>query len=632
MKSYKTQQSGFGRRLWVIGTPTYAIRPFSDLVAKWARCSGEEWTVNRLKDLKQIMIHLYAHQPYTPKFCYRKNRKGDFAGVLGSLLRYGLKGRKQFSTVINTFMSYTYWTSECLTEAQKEKFLNAVTATPPEIRRSVLHTLAGTTRHYVHPRSVKRAPLPLVLYRGSHDKWAPTLHYGRMRQDTAIFEDFSLMKHAPVTLHMRRYWPIYKEALKGTYLCESPDDYFFGSTSYLLGNEYDPREIPVGEVHFLQEPGYKLRSIASPYRLFQVVTEPLKLELKEVAQSLPWDCTHDQTKAWPYIQEALRAGKTVYSVDLSSATDYFPLELQRTVLETIFGPDDQHVKLFCELSSGMFQSELGNVHWNRGQPLGFNPSFFAFTVTHGLLLQSLSTKDYDHQFFVVGDDVVILDKTLHDRYTSLLLELGCPYSPDKSIASSVLAEFAGKLCLDNVVVPQLKWRKLSDDNFLDLARLYGPRMRLLMSRKQRRVLDVFAHVPDFIHGMGLNWSKPGSTLQSMIEESLPLAFRESSLSSLVGVSKVVNQNLYSDSPLTREFLDFIDDDYIRKLASTFDEKVASVFRKAWGHAVEAVSFLLFSDIPRAIGNTELPLETPPKGRQSLLDKLKGTYLSAHRPC
>lgn len=430
------------------------------------------------------------------------------------------------------------------------------------------------------------------------------------------------MKHAPVALHMRRYWPIYSQVLKGTFLSESPDDYFFGSISHLLGDKYDPKTIPVGEVHFLQEPGYKLRSIASPYRLFQVATEPLKLALKEVAKSLEWDCTHDQAKAWPYIQKALSEHRTVYSVDLSSATDYFPLELQQTVLKTIFGSDSLDVNLFCELSQGAFFSELGKIHWNRGQPLGFNPSFFAFTVTHGLLLASLLKRTYNHEFFVVGDDVLILDKLLHEKYLHLLSELGCPYSPEKSLSSSTIAEFAGKLVLKDMIVPQLKWRRLSDDNFLDLARLYGPRMRLLMSRRQQRILDVFAHVPEFIHGRGLNWSKPGSTLQSMIEESLPLAFHEAALNSLAGISKVVNRNVYSDSPLTREMMKYIDEDALRHLSSTFDEKVASVFRRLWHHAVDTALASLASDIPRALGITELPPETHERSHRSLLDQLK----------
>jgi hypothetical protein len=554
-----------------------------------------------LKDLKQIVIHRYAGRPYSPKFFFAKNRRGDYSGVIGSLMRYACKGQKQLGIVVNAFMAYTYWVSDKITDAQKDKFLTAVKAAPPVVADGVRSRLKAATRSYVGRHRIVRKPNPLVIYRGSPSKRAPTYHTGKFPQSDSIFEEYSLMKNHSVAMHMRKYWSIYNEMLRGTSLhnCEE-DDYHFGMLKYHFGDQYNPRDIPVGEVHFLQEPGYKLRSIASPYRLFQVATEPLKISLKHIVKQLEWDCTHDQTKAWPYVQKALSDGKTVYSVDLSSATDYFPLELQRLVLQDIFGPDDPNVNLFCELSQGKFISELGVIHWNRGQPLGFNPSFFAFTLTHGLLLASLLGKPYNHEFFVVGDDVIIMDKLLHDRYLSLLSDLGCPYSPDKSLESSTIAEFAGKLITSNEIISQMKWRKMSDDNFLDLARLYGPRIKLLLSKRQRQVLERFAHVPDFIHGFGLNWSKPGSNLSSMIEEGLSLSFHESALNSLTGISRTVLHNLYARSPYTTDFMDLIDLEELQEMSSAFDEKVVSVFRRVMGHQVHKDLTPLLSDLPRFI--------------------------------
>jgi len=368
-----------------------------------------------------------------------------------------------------------------------------------------------------------------------------------------------------------------------------------------------------GEVHFLQEPGYKLRSIASPYRLFQVASEPLKNDLGQLVRTLDWDCTHDQGKATEFIRKRLKHHELVYSVDLSSATDLFPFELQMMVLETIYGKDNSYVRLFRDVSRSTWHSELGEIVWKKGQPLGFNPSFFTFTLTHGLVLLSLLGREYNHEFFVLGDDVIILDSLLFEKYKSFLSEAGCPYSPDKTLISSELAEFAGKVITSDSTYPQLKWRSVSDDNFLDLARLIGPRIRLLLSKKQNAILDVFAHIPDFIHPYGLNWSYPGSNLEKMIKSGLELCFEERVLDSLTGLSGHVHNQLYADyGHSTNDLTNYVDKTYISEEVTTFDEKVKSVFLSS-GFARKHYEYFLenLKDIPSALLDGSIHPELPP---------------------
>jgi len=335
-----------------------------------------------------------------------------------------------------------------------------------------------------------------------------------------------------------------------------------------------------GEVHFLQEPGYKLRSIASPYRLFQVASQPLQDNLKDIIAQLPWDCTHNQGRAFLPVQRHLVSKKMVHSVDLSNATDLFPYSLQEVVLTTIYGKECPYVKLFREVSKSTWDSDIGAIRWTKGQPLGFNPSFFLFTLTHGLLLFHLNGGKHDDQFFVVGDDVVILDTSLYQKYISFLNYMECPYSPTKSINSAELAEFAGKLIVKDHVFPQLKWRQISDDNFIDLARLIGPRIRLLLSSKQNKILDIFAHVSNLSHPYGLNWSYEGSNLHQMILNGLELTFDKSVLGSLTGLSGHVHNQLYADyKHNTQDLIDAVIKDDIVNEIKTFDEKVLSVFQR-----------------------------------------------------
>jgi hypothetical protein len=325
-------------------------------------------------------------------------------------------------------------------------------------------------------------------------------------------------------------------------------------------------------------------------------------------------------------------------VDLSSATDYFPLELQEIVLETIYGKESPYIQLFRDVSRSNWNSEIGVIKWTKGQPLGFGPSFFCFTLSHGLLIYALNGCKWDNDFFVVGDDVVIINDILYQKYITALSSLECPYSPTKSISSSELAEFAGKIILKDLVIPQLKWRQVSNDNFIDIARLVGPRIRMILSKRQNAVLDVFAHIPDFIHPYGLNWSYQGSNLEKMVKAGMLLSFEESVLSSLTGLSESVHSQLYADyKHLTDDLKDCVIADKVRDEIRTFDEKVLSVFHRL-GFARRTYEYFLegLKDIPEAHVEMHaaprlLPLESVPPSRVSLLQRLfRFTKVNHHK--
>lgn len=603
MNSVKSSQSGLTLRLSVIGVPTYAINPFVDLLNKWTVCSGEEWTVKRCKSLKLTLIQLRAKSPVTAPLA--RNRKGEIKGVVGSLLRWGMKSEKNFSKVLNAFMAYSHWTSVRLTGTQKKKFLQAVNATPVVIPETFVRAFRRTVKATIHGRTIRGNPQSLVFWRGSPNKRSPTDDMRSVPQSSKLLKELMLVDNTMTWNHIRSLWDeIYSHVFKGIDVrgyCDSVhiDDIKYGP---MVG----------GEVHFLQEPGYKLRSIASPYRLFQVASQPLKQDLGQLVSTLDWDCTHDQSKAFPLVQKHLKEHKTVYSVDLSSATDMFPYEIQQIALEAIYGETNPYVKLFRDVSRSSWRSDLGEIVWKKGQPLGFNPSFFTFTLTHGLVLLTLLGKRYNHEFFVLGDDVIILDSKLFEKYIDFLKTAGCPYATDKTLVSSELAEFAGKVVTESNVYPQLKWRSVSDDNFLDLARLIGPRIRFLLSKKQNEILNVFAHIPDFVHPYGLNWSYPGSNLETMIKAGLEQCFEERVLDSLTGLSSHVNNQLYADyGASTNDLMTYVDETYIKQVVQTFDEKVKSVFLKS-GFARKHYEYFLecLKDIPSALSDDPNHLELP----------------------
>lgn len=611
-------QGGLERRLSVIGIPRYCISGFIQELVKWESCSGVDWTIKRLKSLKVDLIR--RQSGLSPLTWIRKNRKGDISGVVGSLFRWADKSDKNFELCVQAFMAYTYYIHGSLTDEQKEKFLCSINPSDQSdgLDKSFHNDFSKTVRKAIRMRHVVAIPHPLVTYRGSPEKRAPRLFQTIVPQSEKILDDLLLFNTDGGLKLFGTYSRIYKPLLYGLGDRQDYLDFIAENTKSLIAHGatvLGSRPFG-GEIHFLQEPGGKLRSIASPLRIHQEALRPFGTEIYRLIQSLPWDCTFDQSKAHSHIQSHLWQGGQVHSVDLSSATDHFPLSLQLTALKAIFCEDDwDHINLFEEISRGIWKSELGDLSWSKGQPLGLYPSFGSFTLTHGLLLLHLAGGDFHNQFFVLGDDVVIMDDKLHSDYISMLDRMSCPWSPDKSLSSNKLSEFAGKIITSKRIIPQMKWRKISDDNFLDICRLLGRKSYCLLSSKQKRVFDQVCHLCDPI---GLNFSLPDDNLEKMVERTLDFYSPEKRvLGSLMGLRRRINKLCYSSS----ESFNF---DQLNDISATFDEKVKSALAQTvfsrWSSSI-SIGLEAFESLPEALGlSPRLPFKEVQPSRLSTLQR------------
>lgn len=304
-----------------------------------------------------------------------------------------------------------------------------------------------------------------------------------------------------------------------------------------------PSEFCIGKIGLIQEPGLKLRAVANPSRLVQAALQPMKDFLYGCLKLLPWDCTHKQEKAFPFIQEALAAGTTVHSVDLSDASSYFPLDLQKVVLDKLFPKDKQGVDAFIYASKSPFvytgTSGIPRyISWTRGQPLGLGPSFASAFLTHGLLLLYLNGYQHLNKFFVLGDDVVILDDDLHVKYRETLSRLNCPVAEEKCLSSDVLAEFAGKIILKDMIIPQIKWRQPSDNSFIDFVRNIGIKALYLLPHRQRKMAEKILNVPSEYGGIGFN--PKGIPLAERVFQAY-LLMRESCNSYLMSYNRLLQK-------------------------------------------------------------------------------------------
>lgn len=503
----------------VIGVPRNISLPFIQLVIKWVEASGVEWTVDRLKQVKTDFLRKKACLTPTSQWIRKSNKKTKvFGGPIGSLEAYASRGSFQFERSLALLNVYTAFLSPLVTERQARKFFSGVTAKAVDIPSDVIESVTlGFRLSGLRPSHGKLPKArPLLNFFASPSKRAPLPH-GSVPEIEGVVDSVRYLGLTSSGIRLYHdFLDLFDPVLKG--LEPERDAVQFPYT--LGGAKSSPEPVDsgtlfVGQIGLIQEPGYKLRAVANPGRLFQRVLEPLGSKLFSLLHNLPWDCTYQQSKADNTLMHALSQNKEVFSVDLSGATDYFPLDLQKIVLKQLF-PDATDVDLFLRISKGRWRLPRGipksvlsefdltsDVSWVRGQPLGLYPSFASFALTHGLLLQGLLGKDWDNEFFILGDDVVILDRSLYLRYRDVLARLGCPVSESKTLNSTQVAEFRSVVYTPDRMIPQFKWRHISDESFLDLLRNM-PYIYPLLRPKQRTVVRLIAGLPESLGGLGFN--------------------------------------------------------------------------------------------------------------------------------
>jgi hypothetical protein len=152
------------------------------------------------------------------------------------------------------------------------------------------------------------------------------------------------------------------------------------------------------------------------------------------------DGTSDHSKAALYAAHWTEEPDCkIWSFDLTTATDRFPLFLTEIVMEQVFGSKIQ--KLWSDIIQNrefLDPTESYNVRFNAGQPLGALSSWAAFAVTHHVFLltaarlsgRSITFQDYR----IIGDDITIAKHaSVAQRYVGMMTDISVPFSIEKSV-------------------------------------------------------------------------------------------------------------------------------------------------------------------------------------------------------
>lgn len=506
---------------------------FASLVEKWYRCNGPEWTVERLKSLKQTVkdcLEEGDHGNYRvpPGWATRRNRRGQVRfrdglvhRVVSTISRSNLVQAESFLRL------HTIVKVGKLTPKQREKMVKAIESPPVASIADILtyvkdykvRRVSGRTLGSIQEKG-RNAPPMLKLVGGS--KRAPRFNFNSEIKDwssgtvevTPVYdktyprttaEAFQWNDYFQFDLDFQQLWSKHPERISQLLVGVSTLPVSKPGITTL-------HSAPAGVLSLIQEGGAKLRWIANPVLPLQALGEPLKRKLYAFGMArYPEIKSHNQDEGHQDVAHWLEIGKKVWSFDCSSFTDRFPLSYQRIVLERLreMGvADDFDCEAFdLVLSKSWVSKQLNReVRWSVGQPLGYNPSFHLATVTHAVVLDNLDI----HRtglWRVVGDDVVIADETLATNYRDFMEKSGVEINLGKSLISDKYSEFLGKTITSKGVSPSMKVRLLkSSDQVVQNLYFYGPRaLKFMQKRERAAALKVF--LPNELGGLGWKPSK-----------------------------------------------------------------------------------------------------------------------------
>lgn len=205
----------------------------------------------------------------------------------------------------------------------------------------------------------------------------------------------------------------------------------------------------LGKLGYKVEPAGKIRVFAMVDSLTQCVMKPLHDLLFSILRKLETDGTFNQMKP---AQRLINLGYTdFWSLDLTAATDRFPLALQQVLLSALIGP--RLARLWASIlveryyltprpPEGVVGPEADTpLVYGAGQPMGALTSWAAFSLCHHCLVQyaayrALGLQGFFKEYALLGDDIVIANYKVAMEYILLLREIGVEFGLAKSLISS----------------------------------------------------------------------------------------------------------------------------------------------------------------------------------------------------
>ncbi|QNS28825.1 RNA-dependent RNA polymerase [Diaporthe rudis mitovirus 1] len=215
-----------------------------------------------------------------------------------------------------------------------------------------------------------------------------------------------------------------------------------------------------GKLSIVEDPEGKRRIIAMVDYYSQFILKPIHQQLLNLLNNLDCDRTFTQD---PFHQWGKTMGNNFWSLDLSAATDRFPVELQEKLLSVIYGDKEFSTSWRDLLTSRLYEAPNGRLlKYSVGQPMGAYSSWAAFTLSHHLVVKwAAKLCGFDQTFnkyIILGDDIVINNDKVAQKYIGIMTKLGVDISMTKTHVSKNTYEFAKRWIHKGVEVSGLPLR------------------------------------------------------------------------------------------------------------------------------------------------------------------------------
>jgi len=508
------------RHLGLLGFTNQEILQMISQIEKWVVSSGEEWTVGRLKTYKTILIQLISGNENPDHDWIAVSQQSIPKGVFKKVFSTALSttDHRKINKALSALMVYTGYISKNVTDKQYKKSIGSIESEDilSDKANKYLHNLGvRVAEKHVGPKRLNWQFYPASLNSGKPDTLPPWL-------DTRV----SIIGEPGNNDQKEKYIESFLQGLSVPYVAQYLERKAEMPSALALPPVWDDRAAASpGDISVIQERGYKARVIAMPKASIQVALYPLHQLLNQILRDLETDCTHNQEDGAKFAQKALAEGKTVYSVDLSGATDNFPRAVQIGVLNGLNLSDEANLFDYLSRSEWRLTPDLRKVKgkeyisYSKGQPQGMYGSFALFGLTHNLVLTEMCDKlglEPRDSFRILGDDIVITEAPLHEEYRNFLKYSKVPISEDKCLTSSSHAEFAGFLitkdqCFKPAKVPNGNMM----NGFMNYLKVVGWEGLKNLPSVSRGVARMAIQLPETYGGLGYN--PHGKSLNSRLK-------------------------------------------------------------------------------------------------------------------
>lgn len=259
---------------------------------------------------------------------------------------------------------------------------------------------------------------------------------------------------------------------------------------------------------YVNDPELKCRVVAVLDWFSQESLRPFHEYIFSILKNMPRDRTFTQL---PHIKFKSQ-GQCFHSLDLSSATDRFPMALQVKLVESLtssaFAEAWNHI-----LTAYPYEGNkpYGGQHvYRAGQPMGGYSSWAVFTLCHHLVVYYSIQKAKDTRkgivdlpYILLGDDIVICDDTVAMIYKDTIRSLGVELSEMKSHTSEDTYEFAKRWFRRGVEVTGIPAKGFAHN--ISKVHILYMNLRALYDRGYHT--PVYITIPDLIRDLLLSDDK-----------------------------------------------------------------------------------------------------------------------------